>query len=98
MRHAAIDHKVTPRLFSPVSTLLPTCDMSVVVILVDSARDLCYVHNRNSLSTRVFDEPLIKPSAANREGRHLLIRVWRKDKYIDSGRIPGRPKRQNLAA
>src|SRR6267378_3004208 len=79
MRHAAIHHQAAPRLFSPVGALLPARDMTVVVILVDSARDLCHVHNRNSLPTRVFDEPLVKPSSANRKGRHLLIGIWRKN-------------------
>src|SRR5260370_11737511 len=98
MWHAAVDLQAAPRLFSPVGAQLSALYMTVVVILMNSARDLCHVHNRNSLPTRVFDEPLIKPSSANRQGRHLLITVWRKNKYIDRGRVAGSPIRQNLSA
>ena len=46
-----------------VCAALASGNMAVVVLLVNGAGDFGYVHNRNAVKQRVFDQPLIEPRA-----------------------------------
>src|SRR5215472_8720383 len=98
VRSAAIDSQTAQGFFAPVGAFLASLDMPVGMSLVNSGSNLGDVNDRHLQAARFFNEPLIKPRAAQRHRRDLQVGVAGKNEKVDSRVVAWCTARQNLPA
>lgn len=83
--HAAIELKVAVRFLASPDLVSAPGDMVVVVVLVEKRRNPRGVNDRDILQARGFNQPMVKPKAADGKVRNRGVYTLGEDEDVNTG-------------